>query len=263
MEEIDQQTNVQRRIDQIVELAAEGYTDKEISKILHISKHTVETHWQRLRERLGVKNRTAATIASLREKLELRNRELQEAQDALNRLYARNRESMVALLSETERKLTEVQVCEQKKSYHLSYFERASHMAGAIVYELKSFSPVVHTYVSSSAVVFNHDPQAMKEATSTFYDVISPEDLPLVYEKSLGATYPPNERYIYLYRLLMPEPRWVMDIHQAIYDANGVRTGVLGMVIEVNDLVAAGAIQPEVTRIVVPAPPILTDLPSY
>lgn len=251
----------QRRIDQIVELASQGMTDKEISRDLGISRHTVETHWQRLRERLGVKNRTAAVLASLRETVERQTEELRAANESLQRAYAISREGLAALLGETQKQLletqkqlAEIQARDRREGHHAAYFERASQMARVIVYDLKSVLPVEHRYVSSSASFFGHDARAMEQALSTFYDIIHPEDLPALVEKSMGATYAPDERYIFLYRMRTPEPRWVFDTHQALYDADGALSGVLGTVLDIHDMVLAGLLHPVVSRLTVSAP---------
>jgi DNA-binding CsgD family transcriptional regulator len=245
-----------RRIDQIVELASQGFTDKEIAQQLGLSKNTVDTHWKRLRAKLGVPNRTAAVMAHLRETVERQSQELREAHDKLSQLYTASVEGMGTLLGLNGRELAVSRALSEQQGYHLRYFEQASHMAHLAVYELKSLFPVEHRYVSSSARTFQHDPQAMQEASATFYDVIHPDDLPLLYEKSLGSRFLAEERYVYLYRLLMPEARWVMDTHQAVYDAKGIRTGVLGVVLDVHELVLAGLLSPVVSCLVFPAPPI-------
>ena len=56
------------RIDQIVELAAQGMTDKQIASHLGISRHTVDSHWRRLREKSGLSARTALVQSRQQEK---------------------------------------------------------------------------------------------------------------------------------------------------------------------------------------------------
>jgi|GEM_PF-2130326 Response regulator containing a CheY-like receiver domain and an HTH DNA-binding domain len=247
---------VERRIDRIVELASQGYTDKEISLKLGISKHTVDTHWQRLREKMGAKNRTAAVLAYLREKVEQQSRELRAVNEALQQAHAASREGMATLLATTQKQLAECQSSARDARHHQDYFERAAHMARAVVYELESLSPVAHRYVSASISALGHDHRALERAATTFYDLVHPEDLPLIYEKSLGATYLPGERYLFLYRMRTPEPRWVLDTHQAIHDDQGNLASVLGFVVDVHDLVQAGLLAPIVTRITIPSPPV-------
>lgn len=250
-------SNVPRRIDQIVELAAQGYTDKEISQLLGMSNHTVRTHWQRLREKLGVKNRTTAVLAYLQKTVEQQSQELQAINEALHKEHALSWEGMVALLADTQKRLAEALIRDHEQQYHLDYFERASHLAKASVYELKSISPVEYAYFSASATTLRLDAPKLKQGQCTFYDVVYPEDLPLLYKKSLGATYLPHERYVFIYRLqTAEEPRWVLDTHQAVYDEGGNSTGVLGVVRDIHDLVVAGLIPPEVARLVISAEPV-------
>ncbi|CAM5509791.1 helix-turn-helix transcriptional regulator [Streptomyces afghaniensis] len=48
-----------RRQAEIVALIAEGYSGKEIARILRMSPKTVESHMQRLFDRYGVRSRAA------------------------------------------------------------------------------------------------------------------------------------------------------------------------------------------------------------
>jgi transposase len=249
----------QRRIDQIIELAAQGLTDKEIAQQLGISRHTVDTHWRRVKERLGAKNRAAAMLAHLRETVERQTQELQAANATLLQNQEERRAGMGTLLSDVQRQLAQYKVLSQQQAFHLTYFERASHMARLAVYELESINPVKHRYVSAGVTAFNHDPAAMQSAASTLYDVLYVEDMHRLYEVALNLSYPPDARYVFLYRLLMPEPRWVLDTHQAVYGPEGVPVGYMGIVQDVDDLVRAGLLPAEVTCVTLPASPIPYD----
>lgn len=57
------------RGDEVLYLAAEGWTDKQIADRLFISPRTVEGHWRRLREKTGQPNRSGVIGHVLREKL--------------------------------------------------------------------------------------------------------------------------------------------------------------------------------------------------
>lgn len=68
-----------------MDLAAQGYTDKEIASRLGISRETVGTYWKRMRQRLGVNNRTEVVAKALKhesstalERITESNRRLQE-----------------------------------------------------------------------------------------------------------------------------------------------------------------------------------------
>jgi DNA-binding CsgD family transcriptional regulator len=250
MDETVEQAGENRRIDQIVELAAQGWTDKQIAHDLGISAHTVGTHWRRLRERTGASNRTAAVLGCLRARIEEQNKQLREANEELLKSHDASRKGMNSLLTGAQRKLVEV-IGHNKQSAH---FERASQAARIVTYELESIDPVFYRYLSLSAQLFGIDVPSFMQGSRTFYDLIYPEDLPLLCEQSLGATWEPNERYAFLYRIQMPEPRWILDIHQALYDEEGSFAGVVGMAVDVHELVLAGIIAHVVTRLVVPSP---------
>lgn len=240
------------RIDQIMELAATGRTDKEIAAQLGISKHTVATHWKRLRERLGVTNRASAVNHFLQNRLELQNRQLQEANAELQRLHRARQGEMSTMLSEAQRRIVELEA----RVKALGFWEHAGHAAHAVAYELQSVMPVAYRTLSTSARHFGMDTAALLRGDQTFYEQIVPEDLAQIYEQTLEAEWLPEERYLFLYRIRMPEPRWILDTHQGFHRPDGELAGVLGIAIDVHDLVLTGFIKPEVTRIVVPATPL-------
>lgn len=235
----------QQRIEQIIEFAAQGLTDKEIAHELGISKHTVDTYWQRLKSKTGAKSRTATVIDFLRDRIEQQNRQLQEANDALQKVYDANRTGMASLLLDVQRRLVE----SERNAQHSRYFDQASRIAHAVVYELESINPVLYRYLSPSTELFGIETSSLRKTEASFYEMIFPEDLPHLYEKSLGAPYGKNDRHYFIYRIQMPEPRWVMDIHQAVYNEDSTFRGVVGLATDIHELVLAGVIPPVVTRI--------------
>lgn len=54
---------------EVLALAAEGSTNREIGRAIHVSEATVKTHLLRAYEKLGVNDRTAAVVAALRQGL--------------------------------------------------------------------------------------------------------------------------------------------------------------------------------------------------
>lgn len=65
------------RREQIMRLAAMGMTDKQIAAKLEISRHTVDCHWRRLRERLSSASRTETVSAWLTEQAERRREDVE------------------------------------------------------------------------------------------------------------------------------------------------------------------------------------------
>lgn len=58
-------TNLTPREKEVLLLAAEGYTDKEIAERLEVGHGTVTTHWTRMRERTGATNRAQVLALEL------------------------------------------------------------------------------------------------------------------------------------------------------------------------------------------------------
>jgi PAS domain S-box-containing protein len=69
------------RESEILLLAAEGLTDKEISDRLGVSDGSIRTYWDRVRSKLQAKSRGEAIAKSLREAYEAALRELAETQE--------------------------------------------------------------------------------------------------------------------------------------------------------------------------------------
>lgn len=73
------------REQQVVELAAQGLTDKEIAARLKISRETVMTYWKRIRCRLGGVSRAEIVAQALTMKADEEQQALQDENDALAR----------------------------------------------------------------------------------------------------------------------------------------------------------------------------------
>lgn len=88
------------REQQVVELAAQGLTDKEIAARLKISRETVMTYWKRIRSRLGGVSRAEIVAQSLTMKADEEQQALQTENDVLSQEIAR-REAAEAGLRDT------------------------------------------------------------------------------------------------------------------------------------------------------------------
>lgn len=51
----------------ILRLAANGYRDPQIAKLMHYSLHTIKEWWNHIRKRLGARNRTHAVAIAVRQ----------------------------------------------------------------------------------------------------------------------------------------------------------------------------------------------------
>lgn len=123
------------RMAEILKLAAQGKTDKEIALHLHIGAETVSTHWKRLRAHFEAASRTevvarvlASTYAeqfeSLRDERELllfeiaererAERKLQELNDQLEAEVVRRTQWLANLITEYQQRIEEV---EKRRDY--------------------------------------------------------------------------------------------------------------------------------------------------
>lgn len=90
-----------RREDQIIELAAEGLTDKQIAQRLEISAETVATYWKRILARHGASSRTEV-VARIYKQLQEENRHLlNQARETSARLHTLMDHMESAVLFET------------------------------------------------------------------------------------------------------------------------------------------------------------------
>ena len=62
-------TGLSEREEQVLELAAEGYTNRQIATELYITKNTAETHLKHIFDKLGARNRAHAVTIGFREGL--------------------------------------------------------------------------------------------------------------------------------------------------------------------------------------------------
>lgn len=85
------------REQQVVELASQGLTDKEIAARLKISRETVMTYWKRIRGRLGGVSRAEIVAQALTMKADEDHQVLQTENDELSMEIARREEAEAKL----------------------------------------------------------------------------------------------------------------------------------------------------------------------
>jgi DNA-binding CsgD family transcriptional regulator len=241
------------REEQVVELAGQGLTDIQIAHSLGISRHTVQTYWRRLRKRHGVSSRI---------QILLKQAEAQW-QERLNRLEANSESSGESRLSASaelgemmrwsRRQAAEFAICQEA----VAAFERAALCSASMHYEIGSEGNMRYRWISVGCTAFGYDPSELVSNGTSWFDVAYEEDIPTMVEiiGDLRANVPPNLRVIHLYRMKAPDPRWVLDVVQHLYDADGNRIGYSGIVIDVQGLVDAGLLTPAVKRLLLPAKP--------
>lgn len=77
-----------KRESQIVTLASEGFTDKEIARNLGIAMGSVRTYWERMRQKTGAKNRAELLAAVHGVRLGSELEEVSSAEQAFRVLFA-------------------------------------------------------------------------------------------------------------------------------------------------------------------------------
>lgn len=63
-------TNLSDQETSVLRLAAEGCTDREIARRMHVSEKTIDTYWSRIRQKLDARNRTHAVAIAYQEAME-------------------------------------------------------------------------------------------------------------------------------------------------------------------------------------------------
>lgn len=238
-----------RKAIELLVLASEGKGNKEIARELGVTTHTVQWHWKRIRAILGTTDRTQSVCKGLNlayhDQLERANEELKKAK-ALEEKLRKAQRQLTTILAEVQKKGVEA----QQKSRFVNLMLHATQSARAVAYELESVNPVIHRLLSPSAALFGIDVHKTIRGDKTFYDLIHPDDLPELYSLTAASepAFEPGVRYLYLYRLQMPEVRWILDVHEARFDSGGAFCGAIGLAIDVHDLVELGVIEGKVGR---------------
>lgn len=246
----DESIRLSSRALQILGLASEGKSNKEIAKELDVTEHTIDWHWRQIRRQLGTTDRTASVCKGLRLAY---HRQLDDANERLRKSLQRQEQ-----LQRTEEKLAK-QVTELSNalaritanSRTSEAMSSATLLTRSVAYELSSLNPVTYKFMSQSATAVGLDPSSMVKAKKTFYEVIHPEDLQELYRLSSDSIASPSstKRTAITYRLLTPEPRWMLDIHIYQGESDYNRQSVTGIAFEINGLVEAGVLPARVLRI--------------
>lgn len=92
---------IPKREREILELAAQGRTDKEISSMLNISTETVSTYWRRIRQRYQAASRTEVVAHAMRDQANLMIAQVASENERLAQEVAR-REVAESMLAESE-----------------------------------------------------------------------------------------------------------------------------------------------------------------
>lgn len=214
---------------QILELAAQGKTDKEIARELTISVETVLSHWKSLREDLGAPSRTAVLarilmqeqsvevklmqedrdelLLQLAESSRLRI-ELDEANAKLTALSERQATMLSQTMANTDRKLA----LALKKVDHLEALDTLTKRTRVMVHEGEYGASWRKFYMSDSIEFTGTTGEQWINGEVNFFDYIHPEFI----EKNISQFAPFSQgthRLALSYLVRTPEgDRQILDL---------------------------------------------------
>lgn len=218
-----------QRGDEILELAANGYSDKEIADRLMISVRTVEGHWKRLRDRTGQPNRAGVLGALYHQRLEilrtnyenqlallqtsLDNKD-QEQQELFQKFAAfedQVRERSRILHEELNSLHT--QVSQLKSSDNESHLTQMILKSNVLAYRIRFSAPHDCLFISASVRQYGFRPDDFTERGTPVSLLIHPEDAPQVLSSTILQFNEGAEMIDRRYRIMSKrgEIRWVYD----------------------------------------------------
>lgn len=187
-----------KRLNEILELAATGLTDKEIASELKITPATVATHWKRLRQHFQCSSRTEIVAKVIQhdiecvqtkhnddlhwlskelEKLEASEQVQKELNDRLARII-RDREET---LSTTLAKYEKLQTIMLKRIEELERLSSISKRFGILASTGVHGSSWRKTWVSESIENFGFKQEEVTDGSVTIFNTVKPEDSQLRY----------------------------------------------------------------------------------
>lgn len=178
------------RLLEVLTLAAEGLTDKEIAQKLGLGETTVITHWKRLRERYDLPNKASIIARHLQEEVE----PLREAHEALLYEVARRKQAELELsavnarlsegLDQRAQNLAHVVTTSRRegtrllaKLRDLSFLTEALGQTSAIVSQGEMTFPFRKTMMSDEIRKYGYTPAQFTEGELGPEDLIHPDDL--------------------------------------------------------------------------------------
>lgn len=226
------------RGEEILHLAAEGFTDKEIAEKLSISVRTVEGHWRRLREQTGLPNRAGLLGHFLRrEQLGDSDGSVQDLQTALAKLSSEceqlklmHRESglefgrrSAVMHEEINRLYNEMKTLEEV-AQDRSELNAIVLKSSVIAFRFRAEPPYKCLFMSDSIHSLGYHPQDFTSGLRSVTSLIHPEDFVMAWSDALEQIRSGTHRLDRKYRILssVGEPRLVLD--RCIYEPAGKRS---------------------------------------
>ena len=241
------------RMSEVLRLAANGKTDKEIALILGISAHTVTTHWKRLRRHFDATSRTEVVAKVTAKEAAGQSKLDQEERDRLLfEIAERERaelklQEVVKELNETIKERNELIANAYKSRENanrdlvnriaeLETLNRIMRDFGCIANEGKHGASWTKDWVSEVIEIHGYNVKDVVDGTVTVFDTLHPEDLPDSLSEC-AAALPTGGNILLAHRFISKngETRVLLDfLKLAPADPNGIGK-MVGFAIDITD----------------------------
>ena len=171
----------QSRETELLTLAAQGLTDKEIAKTLGISIDTVDTYWRRIRNRYSVSSRTEAVARAVSEELtRALERERLEKERLLREMAERHRveRELRNLMQRLEERVANRTEQLQDALDRLRAVQAVVEGTGAVVWWSRGEPPWPVLYISENVSQWGYRPDEITAGNVLLKDIMHPEDVP-------------------------------------------------------------------------------------
>ena len=244
-----------KRGEEILSLAANGLTDKQIADRLKISVRTVESHWRRMREETGIPNRSGLLGSMLNQRL-AQEREVFEAKIKGLEEQIQNFDKREIALQQLQEEF-EAQVRERSRVLHeeLSTLYdqvtklKARHIEGDVLntivlkssvlaYRLAFEAPHQVLYLSESVRQFGYRPDDFTGGGAPFSVLVHPEDFPNIWSEAMLEFEKGRRMVDRRYRLVSRngDIRWVFERAVLELDADQNPESIAGFAFDITHL---------------------------
>lgn len=223
------------RGEELLELAAQGLSDKEIADRLCISVRTVEGHWRRLRERTGIPNRAGLIANSCLSESNKRQGELQDENRRLSleieclrgqtgtmsqrhsAMEIEGRIRSARLQQEINELYRQVNSLKNQNSGH-SELNAIVLKGSVIVYKIEAASPYRCLYMGDSIRALGYRPTEFTDGERPITELFHPEDFESSWAAALDQIRTQTHRIDRKYRLITKRGEERMVLDRCIYE---------------------------------------------